>query len=71
MRVTLFRDHPAEGWPSMDRYAAAVGGAMVAAAPGGRTSHADAARAAMAGHLCECSTGWHATRSGRAASAVM
>jgi glycosyltransferase involved in cell wall biosynthesis len=35
VRVTLFRDHPAEGWPSMDRCAAAMGGAMVAAARSG------------------------------------
>lgn len=28
MRVTLFRDHPAEGWPSMDRYADSLLGAL-------------------------------------------
>lgn len=35
MRVTLFRDHPAEGWPSMDRYAGAIRDALVTIAPTG------------------------------------
>jgi len=28
MRVTLYRDHPAEGWPSMDRYAESLSAAL-------------------------------------------
>jgi glycosyltransferase involved in cell wall biosynthesis len=33
MRVTLFRDHPAEGWRSMDRYAEALRAALASEAP--------------------------------------
>jgi glycosyltransferase involved in cell wall biosynthesis len=33
MRVTLFRDHPAEGWRSMDRYAEALCAALASEAP--------------------------------------
>jgi glycosyltransferase involved in cell wall biosynthesis len=33
MRVTLFRDHPAEGWRSMDRHADELGAALEATAP--------------------------------------
>jgi glycosyltransferase involved in cell wall biosynthesis len=33
MRVTLYRDHPAEGWRSMDRHAAELGAALEDAAP--------------------------------------
>ena len=33
MRVTLYRDHPAEGWPSMDRYADSLLAALRETAP--------------------------------------
>jgi glycosyltransferase involved in cell wall biosynthesis len=33
MRLTLFRASPAEGWPSMDRYAASLAGALPAVLP--------------------------------------
>jgi len=35
MRVTLFRDHPAESWPSMDRHATALYNALQAVVPDG------------------------------------
>jgi len=35
MRVTLFRDHPAESWPSMDRYATALYNALRTVVPEG------------------------------------
>lgn len=33
MQLTLFRDHPAEGWPSMDRYAEQLAAALGRVAP--------------------------------------